>query len=240
LQAAAGRHRTAAPAAVRKFFSFSLRLRNIAGRVGWTMELLLLGAGLGVVGGIFPSPLHLIALSQVALNRWLRALMVLVGVPLLVDGVLLLITFFFYQHIPRQWAHDVAYVGGVVVSSFAIYALIESRGKKQEERAESHRLTYAGVSAAALAEVAAPGTWIYWLTIAGPIISEGRSQGYWHIVPFFAGSLLGYYGAAVLALWLMAWGAGLHKAFQRSLFTIANVLLLVLGISYLIRAYLRK
>ncbi len=204
------------------------------------MELLLLGAGMGVVGGLFPSPLHLIALSQVALNRWLRALVVLIGIPLLVDGVLLLITFFFYQHIPRQWAHDVAYVGGVVVSAFAIYALIESRGKKQDQIAESRQLTTAGVTAAALAEVAAPGTWIYWLTIAGPIISEGRNQGYWHIVPFFAGSLFGYYGAAVLSLGLMAWGAGLHKAFKRRLFTVANVLLLLLGISYLVRAYLRK
>ncbi len=204
------------------------------------MELFLLGAGMGVVGGLFPSPLHLIALSQVALHRWLRALMILIGVPLLVDAALLLLTFFFYQQIPLAWAHDVAYVGGVVVISFAVYALIESRGKKPEETAESSRLTYTSVSAAALAEVAAPGTWIYWLTIAGPILAEGRTRGYGHIVPFFVGSLLGYYGAAVVALWLMAWGAGLHRAFKRRLFTVANVLLLLLGISYLIRAYLGK
>jgi hypothetical protein len=204
------------------------------------MELLLLGAGMGVVGGLFPSPLHLIALSQVGLNRWLRALMVLVGVPLVVDGLLLLLTLFFYQHIPIEWAHDVAYVGGVTVIGFAIYALIESRGKQQDEVAESPHLTYTSVSAAVLAEIAAPGTWIYWLTIAGPILSEGRLRGYWHIVPFFAGSLLGYYGAAVSSLLLMVWGASLHKAFKRRLFTVANLLLLLLGISYLLRAYLSK
>jgi len=85
--------------------------------------------------------------------------------------------------------------------------------------------------------VAAPGTWIYWLTIAGPILAEGRVQGYWHVVPFFAGSLIGYYGAAVLSVWLMARGAGLHKQFKAHLFLVANVLLLVLGVSYIIRAY---
>jgi threonine/homoserine/homoserine lactone efflux protein len=200
------------------------------------MELLLLGAGMGVVGGLMPSPLHLIALSQVALNRWLRALLVLVGAPLIVDGALLLVTFFFYQAIPPSIAHDVAYVGGVVLVAFGVYALAESRGKSREEMAESARLTYASVSAALLAELSAPGTWIFWLTVAGPLIGEGRVKGYWHIVPFFAGSLVGYYGAAIVSVRVMAWGASLHKKFNQRLFLIANGLLVILGISYLVRA----
>jgi hypothetical protein len=36
----------------------------------------------------------------------------------------------------------------------------------------------------------------------------------------------------------MAWGAGLHKAFKQHIFLTANVLLLLIGISYLVRAYL--
>jgi threonine/homoserine/homoserine lactone efflux protein len=204
------------------------------------MELLLLGAGMGIVGGLFPSPLHMIALAQVALNRWLRALLVLIGAPLLIDGVLLLITFFFYQYIPRNIAHSVEYVGGTVVMAFATYSLLESRGKTREQMADSPAMSYASVAAAALAEVGAPGTWIYWLTIAGPILAEGRQQGYWHVVPFFAGSLVGYYGAAVASLATLAWGAGLHKPFKRYLFLSANLLLLVLGASYLIRAYLGR
>ena len=46
------------------------------------MDLLLIGATMGVAGGLMPSSLHLIALSQVALNRWMRALFILVGLPL--------------------------------------------------------------------------------------------------------------------------------------------------------------
>ncbi len=200
------------------------------------MELLLLGAGMGVVGGLFPSPLHFIALAQVSLNRWVRALGILVGVPLITDGILLLVTFFFYQYIPRSISHYVAYAGGALLIGFAIYSLLESRGKTKEELRESAPLTYAGVTAAALAELAAPGTWIYWLTIAGPILAEGPVKGYWHVVPFFVGSLVGYYGAAVFSLYAMAWGAGLHARFKQNLFLIANLLLLLLGISYLIRA----
>ncbi len=59
-----------------------------------------------------------------------------------------------------------------------------------------------------------------------------------HVVPIFAGGLLGYSGAAVLFTCLMAWGAGLHKAFKKNLILIASLLLLVIGISYLLRAYL--
>jgi len=201
------------------------------------MELLLLGTGMGLSGGLFPSPLHMIALAQVALNRWLRALLILIGVPLIVDGVLLLITFFFYQHIPRTIAHDIAYVGGTGVITFGILSLAESRKGPPEQISTSATLSYGSVFAAALAEVAAPGTWIYWLTLAGPIIAEGRQKGYWHVVPFFAGGIVGYYGAALFSLCLLAWGASLHKQFRQRLFLIANLLLVLLGISYLVRAH---
>jgi threonine/homoserine/homoserine lactone efflux protein len=202
------------------------------------MDLLLLGAGMGIVGGLIPAPLHMIALSQVALGRRLRGILILVGPPLLVDGILLLVTFFSYQYIPHNIAHDVAYVGGTVLVGFAAFTLVSMRKKSKEEMADSAKLTYASVSVATLAEVTAPGTWVYWLTIAGPILSEGHRDGYWHIVPFFVGSAVGFYAAAIFAVFLMAWGAGLHKEFKNKLFLIANVLLLVLGITYLIRAYL--
>jgi threonine/homoserine/homoserine lactone efflux protein len=200
------------------------------------MDLLLLGAGMGLVGGLMPSPLHMIALAQVALSRWRRAIFVLIGPPLAVDGALLLLTLFFYQYVPPGVAHHVAYVGGVVLISFGTYSLLERRRKTKEQLARSAPLTYGGISVAALAELTAPGTWIYWLTVAGPILAEGRQQGYWHVVPFFGGSLVGYYGAALLSLRLMAWGAGLHERLERYLFLSANVMLVILGLSYLARA----
>lgn len=193
---------------------------------------------MGVVGGLFPSPLHMIALAQVGLNRWARAIFILLAPPLVMDGALLLLTFFFYQHVPHSIAHRVAYVGGVILIGFATYSLAASRGKTRDEMAQSATLTYASVTVASTAELAAPGTWIYWLTIAGPVISEGRQIGYWRIAPFFVGGAVGYYGAAIVAVWLMAWGAGLHRQFKPRLFLAANLLLLVLGISYLLRAYL--
>jgi hypothetical protein len=202
------------------------------------MDLLLLGAGMGVVGGMLPNPLKMIALTQMALGRWARAIFVLLVPPLIIDGALLLVTLLFFRFIPLHVVHYVAYVGGTVLIAFASHSLWELRRKSPEELAKSASYTLAGVSVAALAEVTAPGTWIYWLTIVGPILAEARVHGYMHVVPFFAGGLLGYYGAAVLITSLMAWGAGLHRAFKRNLILIANILLLVIGISYLLRAYL--
>lgn len=203
------------------------------------MDLLLLGAGMGIVGGMFPNPLHMLALTQVALGRWGRAIFVLLVPPLAVDGAFLFVTLFFYRFIPFGIVHYVAYVGGLIVIGFASYALWQLRSKTQEQMATSAVYTLTGISVATLAEVAAPGTWIYWVTIAGPILAEGRVRGYGHVVPFFAGSLIGYYGAAVLSTALMAWAAGLHKRFKPYLILTANILLLVMGISYLVRAYLR-
>lgn len=195
---------------------------------------------MGIVGGMLPNPLQLIALTQVAVNRWARAILIVVAPQLVLDGALLLVTFLFYLHVPSDIAYSMAYVGGAVLLVFAGYSLATLRGKSQEEIARSDAITYAGVSVATLAELTAPGTWIYWLTIAGPIIAEGRQKGYWQVVPFFAGSLLGYYGAAIVFLCLMAWGASLHKQFKQRLLLIANVLLLVLGVSYIVRAYFAR
>ncbi len=198
---------------------------------------------MGLVGGLMPSPLHFLALAQVGLGRWRRAIFVLCGPPIVVDGTLLLVTFFFYDFILRRLAHDpgwiahgVSYVGGTVTILFGIYSLIESRRKKREDLARSAPLTYASVSVAMLGEVAAPGTWVYWLTIAGPILAEGRARGYGHIVPFFAAGLIFYYGAAISTVWVMAWAAGLHREVKKQLFTVANVLLTLFGIFYILRA----
>ena len=98
------------------------------------MDLLLLGMGMGVVGGLIPSPLHLIALAQVALNRWVRAIAILLGPPLLIDAVLLVIFFFFYRAVPQKIGYYMAYVGGVVIIGFGTYALLARRGKTREEK----------------------------------------------------------------------------------------------------------
>lgn len=201
------------------------------------MDLLLLGAGMGVVGGLMPSPLHLIALTQVALGRWGRAVSILILPPLAIDGLLLLVTLFFYTTIPHNIAHYVAYAGGLVLLTFSTLALRELRTKGQQEMANSQKLTYASVTAASLAELTAPGTWLYWITVAGPILAEGRMRGYMTVAPFFVGGLLGYYGAAVVSLKVLAWGASLHRQFKSRLILVANVLLFALGISYLVRAY---
>jgi putative Mn2+ efflux pump MntP len=194
---------------------------------------------MGVVGGLVPSPLHFIALSQIAINHWRRAIAILVGPPLFIDGVLLLVTLSFFRFVPHNIAHNVAYVGGTILIVFGGYSLRELRRKSREELQSSAGLTYGGVIAASLAELTAPGTWIYWLTIAGPILARGRQTGYLHIVPFFAGGLCGYYGAAIVSTLLLAWGATLHNQFKRRLFLIANVLLIILGATYLLNAYFR-
>src|SRR5260370_42702282 len=110
------------------------------------MDLLLLGAGMGIVGGLLPSPLHLIALTQVVLDKWIRALLVLVAAPLIIEGALLVATLLFYQYIPLNIAHYMAYVGGAVLLFFAISSLIKMRGKTHEELAESKSFTYSSVT----------------------------------------------------------------------------------------------
>ncbi len=195
---------------------------------------------MGVVGGLIPSPLHLIALTQATARRWLTASVLLVGPPTLVDGLFLVITFFFYQYIPLNIAHYTAYAGGVALAVFGGLSLRSMPGKNPDGKAHSWSMSMSSVSLATLFEVTAPATWVFWLIIAGPVIAEGRTAGYWHIMPFFAGGVVGYYGAAFASVWLMAWGTGLHKDFNRYLFRVANIMLVVLGVWYFVHSYFAR
>lgn len=195
---------------------------------------------MGVVGGLIPSPLHLIALTQATARRWLPASVLLVGPPMLVDGLFLVITFFFYQYIPLSIAHYTAYAGGVALAAFGGISLLSTPGRNPDGKGHSWSMSVSSVSLATLFEVTAPATWVFWLIIAGPVIAEGRTAGYWHIVPFFAGGLVGYYGAAFASVWLMAWGTCLHKDFNRYLFRVANVMLVVLGVWYFVHSYFAR
>ncbi|HUX09703.1 MAG TPA: hypothetical protein VMW51_03620 [Terriglobia bacterium] len=201
------------------------------------MQLFLLGLGMGVVGGLLPTPLHLIATTQMTLRRRARAAWVLVGPPTAIDAVFLLITYFFYKMIPPFIAHDMAYVGGAALAGFGAYLLWANPRKGPEKKEYAWNLTSGSLALATLVEASAPGTWVYWLTVAGPIIAEGRLEGYGRIVPFFVASLLGYYAASFLSVWLMAWGAGAHQRFRKGMFLAANLLLIVLGALFIARAY---
>lgn len=201
------------------------------------MELLLLGLGMGVVGGLVPTPLHFIAVTQMTLKRWVHAAWVIVGPPVVVDALFLVITYFFYQLIPPSIAHYTAYAGGTALIGFGSYLLWEHPRKNPEKKERSWKLSYGSLTFATFVEITAPGTWVFWLIIAGPILAEGRVEGYMHVLPFFLGSLVGYYGAAFSSVWLMAWGAGAHKRFRQNLFVGANSLLVILGALYIVRAY---
>ena len=79
--------------------------------------------------------------------------------------------------------------------------------------------------------------WRCHLSLDLAISPHPRVYARWY--PIFAGGLLGIFrGRRAFYPGLMAWGAGLHKAFKKNLILIASLLLLVIGISYLLRAYL--
>jgi len=150
------------------------------------MDLLLLGLGMGIVGGLL-SQSHAFDCPNASGGQPLdarhsdtyRALLV-------VDGILLIVTFFFYRYIRERGSlHSLR--RGVVLLVYAGYSLwrTDVRPRGNSQFVESHLCQRVRRDAC---RGGVPGTWIFWLTIVGPIFAEGRLKGYWHIVPFFAGS----------------------------------------------------
>jgi len=205
------------------------------------MSLLILGAGLGMVGGFLPSPLRIIAFGQAVLGRWWRALLVLLGPPLVIDGAFLVFAWACLRFVPLSFVHWVAYVGGAGLIVYAVYSLWRATGWSSGAGVIGpgpSEFTVRDVSLASSAEVLTPGNWIYWITVVGPILAEARTQGYLRVAPFFAGGLAGYYGASIGSTWLLAWGAGSYSRLANRLVVLGYGLLLVMGMYYFVRACL--
>ncbi len=148
------------------------------------------GLLLGGTAAAQPGPFQAYLLAQTLQNGWRRALWAAFA-PLISDGPIIFLTLLVLTQIPELFLVGLQAAGGFFLIYLAYKAFLALRA------ADFNRppppASRANIFEAALMNALSPGPYIFWGTIAGPILLSGWRQSAGHGMSF----LLGFYGALI-------------------------------------------
>lgn len=188
------------------------------------------GLVLGAAAAAQPGPLQAFLLSLVSRNGWRRALPAAFA-PLISDGPILLLVLLVLVRLPDWLLSILQLAGGVFLLYLAWGAWSTFRnGRVEMLPAQGQEAAHTGVLQAAAMNFLSPAPYLFWATIAGPILLEG-----WRQEPSFGLAFLsGFYGALIggLMVFITIFGAagGLDPRINRGLGAVSALALLGFGL----------
>ncbi len=193
------------------------------------LSYLLRGLILGATAAAQPGPFQAFLLSLIARNGWRRALPAAFA-PLLSDGPILLVVLLVLTRLPERFLSILQMAGGLFLLYLAWGAWRSFRRGLAADPAAGGEVMRGGIVKAALMNALSPSPYIFWATIAGPILIAG-----WRESPALGlAFVLGFYVAIVggLALFILGVGAAgrVEPRINRALGAISAVALFAFGL----------
>lgn len=152
------------------------------------------GIGYGFAAAVQPGPLQTYLISQALMKGWRRSLPAAFA-PLISDGPIITLCLLVLSQLPISVQRFLYIAGGMFILYLAYGAY---RSWKVFDARLPSPVGAAGQSIlkAALTNLLAPGAYIFWTVVTGPILIRG-----WREDPLYgAGFLLGFYGAMISSL----------------------------------------
>jgi len=168
---------------------------------------LIQGIGYGFAAAAQPGPLQTYLISQSLTKGWRRALPAAFA-PLISDGPIIVLCLLVLRQVPDSFKHVLYIVGGLFVlylsyGAYKAWKNFDSNLPSTESGAQQ------SVLKAALVNILAPGAYIFWSLVTGPILITG-----WRVTPIFGiVFMLGFYITFVLCLMLVIFIFGTMQAF---------------------------
>lgn len=183
----------------------------------WTY--IALGIGYGFAAAVQPGPLQTYLISQALLKGWQRSLLSALA-PLVSDGPIIALCLLVLSQVPVQLQRFLYIAGGLFVLYLA-YGTYKSWKNFDAELAPTEVSSRGSLLKAALTNILAPGAYIFWTLVTGPILIRG-----WRETPLHGISLLlGFYVTMILSL------AGIILLFSSARHLGPKVSRILLGIS---------
>ena len=186
------------------------------------------GIGFGFAAAVQPGPLQTYLISQALLKGWRKALPAALA-PLLSDGPIIIFCLLVLHQVPAGLQRFLYIAGGLFVIYLAYGAYKTWRNFDPHLTA---RETRSGQSLlkAALTNLLAPGAYLFWTLVTGPILIRG-----WRENPLLGASfLLGFYMAMIVSLSVVIIVSGTARQFgpkvNRALLGISAIALLGFGL----------
>lgn len=187
------------------------------------------GLLLGGSAAAQPGPFQAYLLSQTLHNGWRRTLQVAFA-PLISDGPIILLMLFILAKVPAGFVMGLQIFGGLFLLYLAYKAFRTLKETAVNQSTAVPSPKQANIFEAAFMNALSPGPYIYWATIAGPILLAGWRESAGHGVSF----LLGFYGTliggfvAFIALFALA--KHLDPRVSRLLSVLSAIVLLAFGL----------
>ena len=168
---------------------------------------LIQGIGYGFAAAAQPGPLQTYLISQSLTKGWRRALPAAFA-PLISDGPIIVLCLLVLRQVPDSFKHVLYIVGGLFVL-YLSYGAYKAWKNFDSNLPSTESGTQQSVLKAALVNILAPGAYIFWSLVTGPILITG-----WRVTPIFGiVFMLGFYITFVLCLMLVIFIFGTMQAF---------------------------
>lgn len=148
------------------------------------------GLLLGSTAAAQPGPFQAYLLAQTLQNGWQRTLWAAFA-PLVSDGPIIFLVLIVLTQLPETFLAGLLLAGGIFLIYLAVKAFRAAQSTDFSQLpSASARIN---IFEAALMNALSPGPYIFWGTIAGPILLRGWRQSAAHGVSF----LIGFYGTLI-------------------------------------------
>ena len=152
------------------------------------------GIGYGFAAAVQPGPFQTYLISQALLKGWQRSLLSALA-PLISDGPIITLCLFVLSQVP-PWLQRFLYIGGGIFVLYLAYGAFKTWRSFDPQVPTGETGSRKSLLNAALTNLLAPGAYIFWTLVTGPILIRG-----WHENPFFGVSfILGFYITMILSL----------------------------------------
>ncbi len=157
---------------------------------------LLQGLGLGGAAAAQPGPFQAYLLSQTLKNGWRRTIWAAFA-PLISDGPIVALVLFVLTKTPDWFLNLLRVGGGLFLIYLAYGAAVTFRASGETAVSSQPDLpsttSHRTIFEAALMNALSPNPYIFWATVAGPVLIEG-----WRQTPAFGISfVVGFYGTLI-------------------------------------------
>lgn len=152
------------------------------------------GIGYGFAAAVQPGPLQTYLISQALMKGWRKSLPTAFA-PLLSDGPIIALCLFVLSQVP-SWLQRFLYIAGGLFVLYLAYGTYKSWKSFDPRLAAPEMRPRQSLLNAALTNLLAPGAYLFWTLVTGPILIRG-----WREVPANGiGLLLGFYVTMILSL----------------------------------------
>ncbi|MEP7134460.1 MAG: LysE family transporter [Chloroflexota bacterium] len=168
------------------------------------------GIGFGFAAAAQPGPLQTYIISQAVTKGWQKSLPAAFA-PLVSDGPIIALCLLVLRQLPDSFKH-ILYIAGGLFILYLAYGAYRAWRDFDVQLSIPEVGAQQSVLKAALVNLLAPGAYIFWSLVTGPILIAG-----WRETPIFGiAFILGFYITFVLCLMLIIFIFGTMQAFGQT------------------------